>query len=65
MYKLDRNSFKAHTVEEADNHSLYYETLTWQERLRITIYLNSIAYGIANKPEPKLDKTVFKARALS
>ena len=65
MYKLDRNSFKAQTVEEADNHSLYYKSLPWQERLRIAIYLNSIAYGLVNKLEPKLDKTVFKARALS
>jgi hypothetical protein len=63
MYKLDRNSFKAHTVEEADNHALYYKTLSWKERLRITIYLNSIAYGLAGKPEPKMDKTKFKARA--
>ena len=65
MYKLDRNSFKAHTVEEADNHALYYKSLSWQERLKITIYLNSIAFGLVGKPEPKMDKNVFNTRSSS
>lgn len=63
MYKLDRNSFKARTVEEAADHSSYYKDLTWQERLRIAIYLNSIAFHLVDKPEPKMDKTVFTFRA--
>ncbi|MCE9538402.1 MAG: hypothetical protein K8R85_04180 [Bacteroidetes bacterium] len=63
MYKLDRNSFRACSVEEAADHSSYYKNLTWQERLRITIYLNSIAYRLVDKPEPKMDKTVFSVRA--
>lgn len=63
MYKLDRNSFRASSVEEAANHSSYYKNLTWQERLRITIYLNSIAFGLVHKPEPEMDKTVFSVRA--
>ncbi len=62
MYKLDRTSFKAHKVEEADNHALYYKSLAWKERLKITLYLNSIAFGLVNQPEPRLDRTVFKAR---
>jgi len=62
MYRLDRNSFRASTVEEAADHSLYYKNLTWQERLRITIYLNSIAFRLVDKPEPKMDKTVFRIR---
>ncbi len=65
MYKLDRNSFKAHTVAEADNHVLYYKSLSWKERLKITMYLNSIAFGLVDRPEPRMDKTVFKARSLS
>jgi len=65
MYKLDRNSFKAHTAAAADNHVLYYKTLSWRERLRITLYLNSIAFGLVDQPEPRMDKSVFKARALS
>ena len=32
-YKLDRTSFKAQTVNEAANHAIHYQQLTWQERL--------------------------------
>lgn len=63
MYKLDRNSFKASTVEEAANHSTYYKNLAWQERLRITMYLNSIAFGLVGKGESKMDKTIFNVRS--
>ena len=63
MYKLDRNSFKASTVEEAADHATYYKKLSWQERLRVTMYLNKIAYKLVGEQELKMDKTVFKARA--
>jgi hypothetical protein len=62
MYKLDRTAFKASTVEEASKHSYYYKTLPWQERLKITMYLNSIAFHLAGKPEPKMDRMVFNTR---
>ncbi len=63
MYKLDRTAFKASTVEEASEHASYYKSLSWQERLRITMYLNSIAFRLVGIPEPRMDKTVFKVRA--
>ena len=63
MYKLDRNSFKAQTVGEAENHSAYYKKMSWQERLRVAIYLNSIAFRLVDKPEPKMDKTMFSVKA--
>jgi hypothetical protein len=61
-YKLDRTKFKAHTAEEAANHSQYYSELTWQERLKIANYLNSIAYNYPENNPPKLDRTKFSAR---
>jgi hypothetical protein len=63
MYKLNRTAFKASTVEDASEHSPYYKNLTWQERLRITMYLNSIAFHLVGKNEPTMDKTVFNTRA--
>ena len=63
MYKLDRTAFKAMTVEEASDHSAYYKKLSWQERLRVTIYLNKITYKLIGEAELKMDRTVFKARA--
>ena len=65
LYKLDRTSFKAQTVKEADNHSAYYSSMTWKERLQIAAYLNSVAYQYdLNKP-PRMDKKLFNARSIS
>jgi len=60
--RLDRTAFKAQTAEQASNHAAYYKTLTWQERLRITNYLNSIAYNYPENEPPRMDKTVFSMR---
>lgn len=60
-FHLDRSAFKAQTMEEAANHAAYYATLTWQERLAIAAYLNSVAYNYPLNNPPKLDKTKFKA----
>lgn len=61
--RLDRNAFKAQTAEEASNHSSYYKHLSWQERLVIANYLNSIAFNYPENNPPKLDRTKFAARA--
>ena len=60
-FRLDRKAFKAHTVAEAADHSAYYKTLTWQERLGIAAYLISAAYNYPENDPPKLDRTKFKA----
>ncbi len=61
--KLDRTAFKAQTAEEATrSQAAYYKTLTWQERLRIANYLNSVAYNYPEDQPPKLDRTVFSMR---
>jgi hypothetical protein len=62
-YRLDRNAFKGQTLEEAANQSGYYKTLTWQERLRVTAYLNSVAFNYPENQPPRLNKTKFKARS--
>jgi outer membrane protease len=63
-YRLDRTAFKAQTVDEATKaDAAYSKTLTWQERLKISNYLNSVAYGYSENDPPRLDKTIFKAIA--
>ena len=62
-FKLERSVFKAQTVEEAANHSEYYKILTWQERLRIAFYLNSVAFNYDINNPPKMDKTKFMTRS--
>ncbi len=61
-YKLDRTAFKAQTLEEASDHSFYYKSLSWAERLRVSAYLNSIAYNYPLATPPQIDKTAFKAK---
>ena len=63
MYKLNRNTFKASVVEEDSDHTFYYKMLSWQDRLKVTMYLNSIAFRLVGKPEPRLDRTVFNAKS--
>jgi hypothetical protein len=64
MYRLDRTTFKGHTAEEATkSHAQYYQTLSWQERLRVANYLNSIAFNYPQSNPPRLDRTKFSTRA--
>lgn len=62
-YKLDRTKFKAQTATEAADHASYYQSLTWQERLKIAFHLNSIAYNFPKNNPPRLDRTKFSVRA--
>lgn len=48
-------------VEAAKDHVGYYKTLTWQERLLVANYLNSIAYNYPENEPPRLDRTYFRA----
>ena len=64
-YRLDRNAFKGQTLEEAAYHAGYYKNLTWQERLRVTAYLNSVAFDYPENHPPRLDKSKFSVRSRS
>lgn len=61
--RLDRSAFKAQTATEAAQHAQYYQSMSWQGRLAVAAYLNSIAYNYPVENPPKMDKTLFKARA--
>ena len=39
--------------------------LDWKQRLRLAMYLNSIAYGYAGQEMPMMDRTAFQARKFS
>lgn len=63
-YRLDRNAFKAQTFEEEQRTKTFAEA-SYLERLRISFYLNSIAFNFDVNNPPKMDKTVFLMRKLS
>lgn len=62
-FRLDRSAFKAQTAVEAADHATYYKSLTWQERLKITAYLNSVAFNYQEGTPPKIDKFAFSVRS--
>ncbi len=63
MYKLNRNIFKASAAGEKNNHAEYYHSLTWQERFKIAMYLNSIAFKLVGEKEIKMDKNYFTVKS--
>jgi len=62
--KLDRTAFKPQTMAEAANHSEYYKKLTWQERLSVTAYLNSVTFQYNANTPPKMDRNQFHVKNL-
>jgi len=64
-FKLDRTAFKAHTLKEASSHADVYKNLSWQERLKIAAYLNSIGFNYDIGTPPRLDRTTFSAKSIS
>ncbi|MET0634719.1 MAG: hypothetical protein ABWZ25_01755 [Chitinophagaceae bacterium] len=62
-YSLDRTQFKAQTAAEAADHSAFYKSISWRERLKIAAYLNSKAFNYAEDNIPRMDKTAFKAKS--
>lgn len=63
-FRLNRIAFKAQTAAQASDHSAYYKRLSWQERLSIAAYLNSVAYKFDINSPPKMDRTKFSARSI-
>lgn len=63
QYKLDRTAFKAQTLEEAADHTDYYHKMSWKERLRVSAYLNSIAFNYPQNLPPRMDKTRFEVKS--
>ena len=64
-FRLDRTAFKAHTMKEAANHADEYKKLSWQDRLKVAAYLNSVAYNFDLNNPPRMDRTKFSAKSIS
>ena len=63
-FKLDRNAFKGQTQQEAANYAAIYKKLSWQERLKIAGYLNSVAYNFDVNNPPRMDRTKFSVKSI-
>ncbi len=58
-YRLDKTVFQAMSVEEADDYMRDYRNYSWKERLKVSFFLTSLAYGFDVNNPPKMDKTIF------
>jgi hypothetical protein len=63
-YRLDKNAFKAQSLKEAADHVSIYNKMTWQERLKVAAYLNSVAYNYDVNNPPRLDRTKFSTKSI-
>lgn len=64
-FRLDRTAFKAQTMKEAASHASEYKKLSWQDRLKVAAYLNSVAYNFDLNNPPHMDRTKFSAKSIS
>lgn len=62
-YKFDRSAFKAQTFAQEQKTKTFAQDSVI-ERLKVSFYLNSIAYGFDLNHPPKMDKTLFSMRKL-
>jgi hypothetical protein len=62
MYKLDRTSFKLQTAKEASCNYNYWKKQSYEERLRASNYLNSIAFNFDINNPPLFDRNVYSER---
>jgi hypothetical protein len=62
MYKLDRTAFKMGNHQEAEDNLAYWQNQSMEERLRASMYLNSVAYNFDIQNPPRIDKTLFSMR---
>ena len=63
-FKLDRTAFKPQTMADAANHKSFYLQMTWQERLSVTAYLNSIAFQYDLNSPPRMNRNHFSVKTL-
>jgi len=62
-FRLDRTAFIARNASDLINYGEMHGKLTWQERLKIHRYLNSLAYCYDIDNPPRMDKTAFSMRS--
>jgi hypothetical protein len=64
-FRMDRTAFFAGTCEEVErNNRKHWQSLTYEERLRESEYLSSIAFQYDFTNAPVFDKTAFSIRKL-
>ena len=62
-FRLDRTAFHAGTHAETDAYHRAQRPETLAGRLRVAMYLNSVAFNFDPNNPPRMDRTAFVCRA--
>ena len=62
-FRLNRTAFHAGTHAETEAYHRAQEPATLAERLRVAMYLNSVAFNFDINNPPRLERTAFSCRA--
>ena len=62
-FRLDRTAHHAGTHAETEAYHRQQTPATLAERLRVAMYLNSVAFDFDLNNPPRLDRTAFSCRA--
>lgn len=62
MFRFDRNSHKAYNFKQIQKESDHYKEMSEEERTKVFIYLQSVAYDYPLNSPPKMDKSVHSCR---
>ena len=62
-FRLDRTAFHAGTHDETEAYHRRQQSDTMAGRLRVAMYLNSVAFNFDPNNPPRLDRTAFSGRA--
>ncbi len=64
MFKLDRNFYQTYSYNENRKESDNYSHLSFEEKIQVFLYLQSVAYNYKMGSPPKMDKTIHSFRKL-
>ncbi len=62
MFKLDRNYHKAYNLKDFYREIDNYKHLSFEEKLKVFAYLQSVAYNFKLGFPPRMDKTMHSSR---
>jgi hypothetical protein len=62
-FRLDRTAFHAGTHAETEAYHRRQQPAALAERLRVALYLNSVAFNFDPHHPPRLDRRAFSCRA--
>ena len=62
MFRLDKSAHKVYNLQQQQKESANYSDFSIEEKFKVFVYLQSIAYNFKIENPPKMDKTIHSTR---